>query len=136
MNSKGFTLIEMLAVVVILGVLGTIAVVGTTKYIKGSRNKAYIIMSESVYEAAMNGQTNGKYGAGISINTNKLIQDGYLDELKNPISKNNDCFGNVKIIESSNSNNSEYKKYQYKVTLECPGLEKRTITWPDYKSNG
>ena len=40
MNSKGFSLIEMLAAVVILGILGTIVVVGTTKYIKQSRDKA------------------------------------------------------------------------------------------------
>lgn len=149
MNSKGFSLIEMLAAVVILGILGTIAVVGTTKYIKQSREKAYIVMSQSIYEAAMNCQTKGDCTSpgiylvnfqGHSIGKdNDLITKGYIDELKNPISKNDPCQGFVRIEENDTS--KEYKKYLYKVTLKCPGLivkEKRgncTITWPDYKSD-
>lgn len=148
MNSKGFSLIEMLAAVVILGILGTIAVVGTTKYIKQSREKAYIVMSQSIYESAMNCQTKGDCTVG-TYNTDNLISMGYLDSLKNPISKNKDCSGSVEIVEKESSA-TEYKKYQYKVNLGCPGIkttnadipdkqlktkgEVRALIWPDYKS--
>ena len=148
MNNKGFSLIEMLAAIVILGILGTIVVVGTTKYIKQSRDKAYIVMSQSIYEAAMNCQTKGDCTVR-TYNTDNLISMGYLDSLKNPISKNEDCSGSVKIVEKGSSA-TEYKKYQYKVSLGCPGIkttnaditneklktngEVRTLIWPDYKS--
>lgn len=138
MNNKGFSLIEMLATVVILGVLGTIAVVGTTKYINQSRKKAYVVMSQSIYEAAMNCQTKGNCTTG-KYGSDELMKKGYIDELKNPISKNNQCFGYVNINESDPS--KEYKKYSYDVTLKCPGLKLKenhemcTITWPDYKSD-
>lgn len=148
MNNKGFSLIEMLAAVVILGILGTIVVVGTTKYIKQSRDKAYIVMSQSIYEAAMNCQTKGDCTVR-TYNTDNLISMGYLDSLKNPISKNEDCSGRVEIVEKESSA-TEYKKYQYKVSLGCPGIkttnaditdkqlktkgEVRTLIWPDYKS--
>ena len=108
MNNKGFSLIEMLATVVILGVLGTIAVVGTTKYINQSRKKAYVVMSQSIYEAAMNCQTKGNCTTG-KYESDELMKKGYIDELKNPISKNNQCFGYVNINESDPS--KEYKKY-------------------------
>lgn len=157
MNNKGFSLIEMLATVVILGVLGTIAVVGTTKYINKSRKKAYIVMSQSIYEAAMNCQTKGdcttgSYGANNNNNNNftDLVDLGYLDELKNPISGKKHCEGIVHIRSTPNST-SEYKKYSYEVELKCPGLkignesinqntlqqygQKCFITWPDYKSD-
>lgn len=153
MNNKGFSLIEMLAAVVILGVLGTIAVVGTTKYINQSRKKAYIVMSESIYEAAMNCQTKGDCTTGgyfvnfrgSTTNSNSsrdLIAKGYIDELKNPISKNEQCQGTVMIEVIDES--KEYKKYSYTVSLMCPGLKMKTakyekqncsITWPDYKSD-
>ncbi len=138
MNNKGFSLIEMLATVVILGVLGTIAVVGTTKYINKSRKKAYIVMSQSIYEAAMNCQTKGDcttgfYGANNN-NFKDLVDLGYLDELKNPISGKKHCEGIVRISSTPNST-SEYKKYSYEVNLRCPGLKKCVITWPDYKSD-
>lgn len=156
MNNKGFSLIEMLATVVILGVLGTIAVVGTTKYINKSRKKAYIVMSQSIYEAAMNCQTKGdcttgSYGANNNNNNfTDLVDLGYLDELKNPISGKKHCEGIVHIRSTPNST-SEYKKYSYEVELKCPGLkignesinqntlqqygQKCFITWPDYKSD-
>ena len=39
MNKKGFTLIEMLAVVIILGLLSGIATLATSKILKNSREK-------------------------------------------------------------------------------------------------
>ena len=51
MNKKGFTMVELLAVIVILGVLGTIGVVVTNKYLVQSREKSYRILSQTIYES-------------------------------------------------------------------------------------
>lgn len=42
MNKKGFTLIEVLAAIVILGIISTIAVSSTTNLIKKQKEKSYI----------------------------------------------------------------------------------------------
>lgn len=140
MNKKGFTLVELLATIVILGVLSTIGIASTSKYLTQSRKKSYRIMSQTVYEAAMNCITQGKcnaptsaYGT-VSISTAQLIDYGYLKKLDNPRRGKEDCSGTVTIT-NKNSNNSEYKKYEYSVKLICQDLANNTLVWPNEKSN-
>ena len=132
-NNKGFTLIELLGAIVILGILATIAITGTIKYLKSSREKSYYMMSQSVYEAAENCIIDNKCNIGDTVKTDKLIEMGYIKELKNPISKNNDCKGSVEIY--SKPNTSGFKNYKYDVSLTCDGLKVSSakLTWPDAK---
>lgn len=135
-NNKGFTLIEVLGAVVILGILGTIAIVGTIKYLNKSREKSYMMMSQSIYEAAQNCIIDNKCKLYDYITTNNLIEYGYLDKLKNPISSKEDCSGNVKISDdSSDTRTTGFKKYKYSVHLECEGInvDNNTIIWPEAK---
>ena len=41
MNKKGFTLVEILTAIVILGILSTLAIVGVTGVINSSKEKYY-----------------------------------------------------------------------------------------------
>lgn len=52
MNRKGFSLVELLAVIVILGVIMSIAVPATTKYLSRSQNTVYNSMYNALYDAA------------------------------------------------------------------------------------
>lgn len=140
-NNKGFTLIEMLGVVILLGILGTIAVAGTSKYLEQSRKKSFLLMSQSIYEAAQNCQTQGKcstgtYYADTTNTNNNLIKMGYLEELKNPKSSQPNCTASVQITEIGTSD-TEYKKYNYSVSLKCPGMYNsniKTYNWPEQKN--
>lgn len=49
---KGFTLIEMLAVITIIGIIGTIAFITVDKSIKDSKNKLYDAQVQSIYDGA------------------------------------------------------------------------------------
>ncbi|MBQ6494606.1 MAG: type II secretion system protein [Bacilli bacterium] len=52
LNNKGFTLIEILAVIVIISILGGIAVMGVLSSINNSKDKAYEIMISNIVTAS------------------------------------------------------------------------------------
>lgn len=140
MNNKGFTLIEILGVITIIGIMATLASVAVYRYINKTRYDSYINMSETVYVAAQNGVISGKYTPGQTISTSTLISDGFSSELVNPLSTKQNCTGSVRIKQTTSSD-TEYNKYQYIVTLNCPGYVPKkgntvvtTITWPDAKN--
>lgn len=131
-NRRGFSLIELLGVIVLLGVLGTVAVTATNKYLQKSRKQAFLMMSQSIYEAVQNCQTQGKCIKS-SYQAKELVDLGYLPDLKNPRASKADCTGRVVIHESGTT---EYKKYTYDVSLKCPGMyqdQTKVYTWPDQK---
>ena len=91
MNKKGFTLVEVLAVIVVLGLLVTIVFPVVTGTIKDSENKAYnnqlkiIIDAAKMYALDMESSNTSvipDIGSDeptyISIDT--LVEKGYLDE--------------------------------------------------------
>lgn len=139
MKSKkgGFTLVELLAVIVILGILATIGVVVTSRYLTESRKKSYKIMSQTIYEATMNCITQGRcvapgLGEQTEITTSTLIAYGYLEKLDNPKRGNKDCDGKV-MIQNNSTKQGEYQKYKYSVSLTCEGVANNTLIWPDEK---
>lgn len=141
MNNKGFTLVELLATIILIGVLSVVGIAGTTKYLTQSRNKSYKMMSQSIYEAANNCAVESqcifptRASSSVTITTDELISKKYLDVLKNPISSRKDCSGSVKVyIPSGSSVDTEYKDYKYTVNLNCSGIDKKNYTWPDAKS--
>ena len=140
-NNKGFTMVELLGTIVILGLLSTIGVASLSKYLTQSKDKAYRIMSQSIYEAYVNCSIEGKcnlppVGGSITYNNFKQLVDlGYLDSLKNPNKNQADCYG-VMTITGDNMNNKaiEYIKYTYRVELNCSPKNGIIYTWPEDKT--
>lgn len=60
-NKKAFTLVELLAVIVIMGLLMAIAIPSITKYITQSRKKTYIANAQSYISATRNSINNMEY---------------------------------------------------------------------------
>ena len=137
--NKGFTMVELLAVIVILGILGTIGIVVTNKYLLQSRIKSYKIMSQSIYESTMNCMIQGNCATptvtitSMEYTTAQLIELGYLKKLKNPISSREDCYGKV-IVSINGTNATDYKKYKYDVSLKCDGVANTVLSWPESKT--
>ena len=63
MNKKGFTLVELLAVIVILGLLMAIAIPSVTKYITQSRKKTLVNSIDSFITSASTAVNNNEFGA-------------------------------------------------------------------------
>ena len=111
LGNKGFTLVEVLAVIVIIAVLGGIAIPGVLSSINTSKDASYNIMisniisaSQSLYEevdsgieiykyTTSNGKTTTKViistsgSSNISTNLQTLVSNGFL------AGSNNDCSG-------------------------------------------
>lgn len=123
---KGFTLIELMAVIFILGVVMTIAVVAVDKTIKDNKENLYQIQISNIEQAARTwGDVHitllpDENNEAISIPLLVLKQDGLLDkEYKNP--KNEKLFFDNMYIDISYENGA----YIYNV-IEDSGSDNYT----------
>ena len=134
MNKKGFTLVELLAVIIILGIISGIAIGGTTLYLNKTRDKSYEAMEQTLYNAAQNyiiekgvvvpecapsGAALTNCTNGLVITSDRLLELGYVKELEDPGSKNAQCTGTIKVTRRKNSG-TKLDEYNYHVRLECP----------------
>ncbi len=134
MNNKGFSMIELLGVIVIIAILAGIAIPAVTKYIGKTRDRAYDNIYESAFSAA-----EGKYMHDLEEGNityqikGDLYDKGYMDEPLDPSTKTL-CDGEVEIIEVDD--NLEITEYQYNVTLDCTGKCRKYFTGQKSVDNG
>lgn len=137
LNQKGFTLIEILAVVTILGLLATIAIPTVTRYINKARGTSIDLMLKSTYEATENYMM--KYNIIVTgtetIKVKDLVQMGFLEPLVDSAgsSKKNceDNDGSVVVVTRDADTVGGLANYTYKVTLVCPLSGTKTETFPN-----
>ena len=133
LNKKGFSLIELLAVIIILGIISGVAIGGTSIYMNKTRDKAYESMEVTLYNAASNyiidkgvlvpectpsGAALTNCTNGMVITSQKLIETGFLKELEDPGTNNSQCTGQVKVTRRKNTG-KKLDEYNYAVHLEC-----------------
>lgn len=129
-SSNGFTLIEVLAAVTIIGILMGVGIPAVSKHLQKSKQEAYDVMINSIYDGTMSYMMdNNKYPTGISENTISIVDlenAGYVESLSDPGSSSK-CGGTVKVKEVTGS--GALPKYEYKIELQCPSKTiNKTIT--------
>lgn len=125
MKKKGFTLVELLAVIILLGLLTFVVVPSVIGFIKEAKEKSYQQQLSNLKESAIRYvsdhtdvideiEKDGKY----SISVNDLITNGYVRKTKdgkiyNPINKEeiNGCF----VVENS----EQYNQLTYTYMESC-----------------
>lgn len=96
-NERGLTLVELLAVVVILAIIGTIAFVLIGNIIENSKKDAHIANAQQLISAAKLYEANGGEITGEGVTSEEALKD-FIDPLVNPWTKESgeDYTGTVK----------------------------------------
>ena len=123
LKKNGFTLVELIAIILVLSIIMTISFTSLSKTIENSNNQKYDTLIKNIETACENYvnlpgiyrnvdsviNSNGSY----EVTMNDLINASVIDEIPiNP--KNNKKMKNGKIIVTKNSNN----ELVYKVEIE------------------
>jgi len=140
MKKSGFTLVELLAVIIILAIISTIASLLVGKTITNSTEELTEIQIKNIEEAAKTyylkeGIAEEDYNRknyGTCVNVSYLVENGYIDKkVINPKNKE-EITGSVSI--TYNSNKYRYD-YQETICVEPPDLYDNTLTPVIYNGN-
>ncbi|SEM51314.1 type IV pilus assembly protein PilA [Terribacillus saccharophilus] len=96
-SEKGFTLVELLAVIVILAILAAIAIPAIGSIIAKSKQDSIDASAQQMIEAARLAEAAGDLKRGGSISLDTLVEDGYLKRPVNPDTDEAIDNGNVKL---------------------------------------
>ena len=118
--SKGFTLIEMLASILIIGILVTIVLISANNLIKTSNLEYYntsekmMILASKDYFADYRSYLPKEVGKDTRVLLSALVLEEYIDMIKDV--NGNDCDDKKSYVDVEKTSNSEYL---YKAHLVC-----------------
>lgn len=96
MKNKGFTLVELLGTIVIIGIIFAIAIPSVTYIIRASKKRAYRAHENTMKKAATAYLTDNSAkipakGEKCFINVDTLVAEKYIDSLSDPEDKARNC---------------------------------------------
>ena len=148
MNKKGFTMVELLAAITIMGIMMLIAGAAVTVYLNKSRENAYVTMALSAKQGAEEYIMEYPGNALSEEEYKKMVTDGTLKEKYSPVTfdeltslkfisnpqdpadSSNKCTGRVIIYLNSASANNERALDSYTfIVHECCAVHKVKYTY-------
>lgn len=115
-NNKGFSLVELLAVLTIMGILSGVAVAGYTRYRERATNDNYRMMSDNAAVAAEEYFMKNQYETSVTFQ--KLVDEGYFERPVNPKSKEKTCYGIVTNLTPATTSGLSVPKYKVEINCE------------------
>lgn len=125
LNNKGFSLIEILAVVAIMGIMSGLAVAAYTGYQDKVQHDSYKAMESAAHAAAQNyiqqyGIVIPSNGTKRTITVQTLVNSGLLSKLEDPKAKGATCHdGSYVNVSKQTSDKDKLEVYTYEVVIKC-----------------
>ena len=127
MNNKGFSLFELIAVIIVIGVIATVALPSVSNFMDKGSLTTFLTYEKSMEDAATNavldciGNSSTKCdvpekGRVDFIKLDYLISEGFIDGIKAP--DGGTCDTKKSFVRVENKGNLNYK---FKVCLYCDG---------------
>lgn len=133
MNKKGFSLVELLSVIVIIALVGGIAMISYSSYINKSRERIYKTYEDtmkSTVEMYLIDNMNllPEIGNSSKIMLSTLLSQNEIEQIKNPIDSTDLCQEKsyVEITRSEDTTNN--LNLNYKVCLICKDYQTSICT--------
>lgn len=117
-NNKGFSLVELLAVVVIIGLITVLGIIAYTKYLDYAREKAYKLLYESSIHATEEYLMDHPFATSVELS--ELYEGQYLERPTDPKEKRDVCTGKVTITPVDGAGDN-LNTYDYVINLCCEG---------------
>lgn len=118
MNKKGFSLVELLGTITIMGILMGLAITAYSRYINGTRKKAYETLVQSSISAMEEYIVDHPTATTVTIND--LYEKDYLERPTDPSSSENICDGKVtRTTTGAGGESSILPDENYTVVLCC-----------------
>ncbi len=135
MNNKGFTMVELLAVIALLSIISGTAILAVTRYVSNAQKKTYKNYESNLKGGAVNyltAHTELATSTNLKIYANDLLKEGYIDTLTDPINKGKTCNNNNKskdsyiIVTGKRETPTSYNlTFTYKVCLICDSYKSK-----------
>ena len=123
MNKKGYTIIELLAVIAIIGLLFTIAIISYSGLINKANETVYKNYINSMHEAAITYFTDNVLISNETIYLNDLIAQNKIEEINNPKNNSDKCTStnraNDSYIVATRNDENGVISIEYSVYLKC-----------------
>ena len=117
MNSNGFTLVEILAVVAILGILTGLGIQAYTRYTEKARTQAFDTLAKSSMRAAE--QYMFDHPAATEVNFDTLVMESYLSNADFPRDTSQQCSGTVRVTRTAAGVNGVVQDSHFIVDMCC-----------------
>lgn len=134
LNKKGFTLVELLAVITIMGIIMSVAVGAVFIHLQNSRVQAMETIASSSYDGAvmymMDNNIMLNKGETFKIGIIELYEDGRIDRPGDPYNTKAECDGKVVVQNKTTSSTTGLEDYRYTITVNCSGGHSLTQTYP------
>ena len=128
-NKFGFTLVELLATIIIIALIGGIGALAYTSIIRQSEDKTFEAYEKTMHAEAMNMimkklNLMPKNGEKKKYTLAYMLNNYYIDPIKNPRNSNDLCNTNSSYVEITRQNVGSVESFTYKVCLVCNDYNK------------
>lgn len=127
-NNRAFTMLELLAVIIILGILMSLAYMGVSQYLKQARDSTYEDFEKNITSGVTNyliDHTGSipEEGESLVVDVSKLICEGYIETLTDPNESSKTCNLESYAIVTRENDVSYNMNIKYEACLKCSAYE-------------